>query len=111
MAPKKIIDQLNGVESCIAARSIRDTLTSTKSDQEKLNFISAFVDDLGSNVDTSLKTEIKIKKLMKEISSWLLKADKKCSKQLVKQGFKTEKDQEYYIDIQMMYEYSKGKIY
>lgn len=104
MAPKKIIDQLTGVEACIAARNIRDTIVSTKSQKEKLNFVSAFIDDLESNLDSKITNEEKSKKFIKEVSNWLVKADKKCSKQLVKQGFKTEKDQNYYIDIQMIYQ-------
>lgn len=104
MPPKKIIDQLTGVESCIAARLVRDTLASTKTASQKIDFISAFVEDLESKLHKDLTNEEKTRKFMKEVMSWLNLADKKCSKQLLKQGFKTKKDQEYYIDIQMIYE-------
>lgn len=109
MPPKKVIDQLTGVEACIAARSIRDTLSSTKSAKEKLDFISAFVEDLESKIDKKTTDEEKTRKFMKEVMKWINLADKKCSKQLVKQGFKSEKEQKYYIDIQMLYQTSKIK--
>lgn len=104
---KKTLDQLTGVESCIAARTVRNTIISKKSNQDKIDFISAFVDDLEINLKSKKTNDEKTKLLLKEVFNWLEKADKKCSQQLVKQGFKTKKEQEDYIDIQMIYETEK----
>ncbi len=104
---KKTLDQLSGVESCISARLVRDTIVSKKSNQEKIDFISGFVDDLETKLESKKTNGEKTKLLLKEVFNWLELADKKCSKQLVKQGFKTEKEQKEYIDIQMIYETEK----
>jgi hypothetical protein len=108
MASKKVIDQLTGIEACIAAREIRKAMADVKSQQEKIEFISVFVDGLGSKIDGKFGSQ-RTKVFMDEVLKWLEMADKKCSKQLVKQGFKTPEAQKEYIDIQMLYQISKIK--
>lgn len=108
MAPKKVIDQLTGIEACIAAREIRKAISGVKTQQEKIEFISVFVDGLDSKIDGKFGSR-RSKVFMDEVLKWLDMADKKCSKQLFKQGFKTEKEEREYIDIQMLYQISKIK--
>jgi adenylosuccinate synthase len=100
---KSVIDQLEGVDICLAVKLIHETMSSDKSAKEKFDLVSAFVEGLEEKVQKKLSVKDKLDTFYKELDKWIEEADKKCKANLKKLGI-SKKNREYYIDLEYQME-------